>query len=209
MSQAPILDLATLVVHVTITSADGPRVLVGVDGPGASGKSTLAELLAEVVPLAHVVHVDDFYLPSAQHGTRSGLVGPLFDLPRLAAQVVTPAATGGSVRYQRYDWTDDQLAEWVEVPQGAPVIVEGVYCLESALRDSYTFTVFCRADRALRLRRGFERDGEQARSQWLDEWMPAEDDYAARQRPEEFADLVLDSTVVDGQPQFLIVRSLA
>lgn len=43
----------------------GGHYLLGVDGPGASGKSTLAGQLARHLPQAHIVHVDDFHLPSA------------------------------------------------------------------------------------------------------------------------------------------------
>lgn len=52
-----------------------------------------------------------------------------FDLARLAEQVVVPASTGEAFRYQRYDWTSDELVDWIDVPRGAPVILEGVFCL--------------------------------------------------------------------------------
>src|SRR5207249_2725946 len=109
-------DLAAAVVRA---AADRPRILVGIDGPGAAGKSTLAGLLAGHLPGAAVVHVDDFYLPAALRESRAGEVGALFDLPRLARQVVLPAAAGSALRYQRYDWESDVLADWVEVPAGA------------------------------------------------------------------------------------------
>lgn len=201
------LDIADLAAEVHRRSEGRPRVLVGVDGPGASGKSTLAGLLANAMPDTAVVHVDDFYLPNKQQGSRAGQVAPHFDWPRLAQQVVVPGATGGPLRYQRYDWDSDTLAEWIEVGPGVPVIVEGVYCLERQLRADYTYKVFCRAERAIRLRRGLDRDGEQARGMWVDEWMPAEDAYAERDRPEDAADLVVDSSVGPGNaPAFHIVR---
>ncbi len=168
--------------------------MVGIDGPGAAGKSTVADLLAARLRDAVVVNVDDFYLPSDVRDLRAGHVGSEFDLPRLGQQVLRPASTGGHVRYQRYDWGTDSLAEWVDVPDGVPLVVEGVYCLERALRDAYTFTVFCRADAAVRLRRGLDRDGEGARAVWVEQWMPAEDAYVAEQRPDQFADVVLDSS---------------
>lgn len=189
-------------------SAGRSRVLVGVDGPGASGKSTLAELLAAELPEATVVHVDDFYLPSALQGSRDGQVAPHFDWPRLVDQVIKPAASGGQVRYQRYDWDSDSLAEWHEIPPGTPLIVEGVYALEPSVRAYYTFAVFCQADPATRLRRGLERDGEQARDQWVNDWMPAEDAYLLRDRPADSADLVVDSSIgVTGDVVFHIVRA--
>lgn len=202
------LRIDELATTIRRRSAGRPRVLVGIDGPGASGKSTLADLLAAELPGAAVVHVDDFYLPSASRGSRDGQVAAHFDWPRLVDQVIKPAATGGHVRYQRYDWDSDSLAEWHEVRSGVPLIVEGVYALEPAVRPYYSFTVCCQADPATRLRRGLERDGEQARDQWVDDWMPAEDAYAARDRPSESADLVVDSSAgVTGDVVFHIVRT--
>ncbi|MFJ3846809.1 uridine kinase [Streptomyces albidoflavus] len=171
----------------------GGHFLLGVDGPGASGKSTLAGQLARHLPQAHIVHVDDFYLPSADR-TRSGApVGPGFDLRRLREQVLAPAARGEPVAYERYDWGSDRLGERVEVPAGTPLIVEGVYSTHLAARPHYHHRLFCRAARALRLRRGLERDGAAAEPLWTGEWMPAEDDYVAAERPDLAADTVLSS----------------
>jgi uridine kinase len=185
------VELATRVKRVAIGH---PRAFVGIDGPGASGKSTLAEQLGAAMGDAHLVHVDDFYLPSSRRHERLGEVGPLFDLPRLAEQVVVPGSAGEALRYQRYDWLQDGLAQWIDVPSGAPIVLEGVFCLAAEFRNAYTFKIWCRADPMLRLSRGLARDGEEARSLWIDVWMPAEDEYAASQHPERIVDLVVDSS---------------
>jgi uridine kinase len=178
--------------------------LVGIDGPGGSGKSTLADVLAAEIADAVVVHGDDFYRPSADRQRGTAASGGQFDLDRLLRQVVAPAASGGAVRYQWYDWSRDELAEWIPVPAGVTVIVEGVYCTELRLRDYYDYRIFCVADQAVRLRRGLERDGEAARSHWLDDWIPAEDRYIAGQRPDLAAQVVLasDGSDDDSAPVF-------
>lgn len=43
-----------------------------------------------------------------------------------------------------------------------------------------------------RLKRGLERDGEDARQMWEDNWMVHEDLYVDAQRPQERANLVVD-----------------
>jgi uridine kinase len=45
----------------------------------------------------------------------------------------------------------------------------------------------------VRLRRGVERDGEQARAKWLEEWIP-EDRYVAAYQPADTVDIVLSGT---------------
>ena len=185
--------------RVMRTSAQGcPRVLVGIDGPGGSGKSTLATQLVEALGDACLIHGDDFYLPSSRRDERLGEIGSLFDLPRLLEQVVAPGASGSAIRYQRHNWGTDALGEWTGVPDGVPIVVEGVYCLSEAMRSFYTYKIWCRADPAVRLARGLQRDGETARSSWVDLWMPLEDDYVAKQNPQLISDLVLDSSSDQG-----------
>ena len=48
--------------------------------------------------------------------------------------------------------------------------------------------------RAIRLARGIERDGETARSQWEDEWMPEEDRYVDLLTPASNCEFVLDGS---------------
>ncbi len=205
MAPSEYLDIDQFAQDVERRAAGRPRAVVAIDGPGASGKSTLADLVAARLGAAAVVQVDDFYLPGAVRDSRAGQVGALFDLPRLRAQVIDPAATGAALRYQRYDWDRDELASWIEVPAGLPVIVEGVYSLHAPFRPSYTSSVYCVAERSVRLRRGLERDGEEMRGMWEDEWMPAEDAYLIAEEPDAFATVVVDSsTGQSGEPRFRI-----
>jgi cytidylate kinase len=47
------------------------------------------------------------------------------------------------------------------------------------------------APRDVRLRRARERDGSALLHRWLEDWMPSEERYAAREQPELRADLVV------------------
>jgi uridine kinase len=187
---AGVLDTARLATY--LAHLPGVRPVVGIDGPGGSGKSTLAARLADRLDGCTVVHADDFYLPSAVRPERDFAIGGQFDLDRLRDQVLVPAGAGRASRYQVYDWEHDRLIDGEDVPADGPVIVEGVYCTEAALREHYDVRVVCGADRALRLRRALTRDGEEMRRLWEEVWMPAEDDYLRIQEPRAHADLVLD-----------------
>ena len=56
---------AELVAELVGKRREGRVLLVGIDGPGASGKSTLATGLAAASVLIDVVHMDDFHQPSS------------------------------------------------------------------------------------------------------------------------------------------------
>lgn len=167
--------------------------IVGIDGRGGSGKSTLGRALAA----QHggvVVELDDFYRPSWERHVPPLQHGGNYDLPRVRAQVLDPLLAGAAARYQRYDWDEDALAEWHDISAGGLVIVEGTYALSYGLRDAYDVRIWVEAPYELRLARGVARDGEAARERWTGEWMPAEDAYVAAQDPVAVADLVVDGT---------------
>ncbi len=195
-----LLDLGTLAERIR-QEVDLP--LIGVDGPGAAGKSTFAVALARALG-AVVVQGDDFYLPSTIRPSGDFAPGAQFDLDRLRDQVLAPVVGRSQAKYQRYDWDHDRLGDWVDVPAEVPVIIEGIYSTEARLRSFYTHRIFCTTDRGLRLARGLERDGEAARSQWVEEWMPAEDRYFAEQHPSDAAHLVLDGSGT-GEPRYTII----
>lgn len=168
--------------------------LVLIDGLGGAGKSVLAEALAGELR-APVVEGDDFYLPAVER-QRSGIgsdeVGALYDWRRLERQVLAPLSRGEGAHYQRYDWDNDCLGEWVAVPVQGTVVVEGVYLMWDQLRHYGSVSIWVETPREVRLVRGIERDGEAARSRWLNEWMPAEDAYVSAMCPYAAATLVVD-----------------
>jgi uridine kinase len=169
-------------------------LLIGIDGCGGSGKSTLANVFKECCANVTIVHMDDFYFSKKQlnpvHPTQKP-VGADVDWERVFKQVIEPISQGNQGYYQRYDWDRDLLAEWHTVPAGGIVVIEGVYSTREELADYYDFTIWVDCPRELRLSRGIERDGEEARQIWEDNWMIGEDIYMEEHKPQERANLVV------------------
>lgn len=157
---------------------------VAIDGRGGSGKSTLADLLAARLREAVVVRTDDFVRP--------GVLG--WEWERLRAQVLEPLSSDRPGRYQRYDWDEDRLAEWHDVPVGGAVIIEGVSSTREELGTYWDLAIWVDCPYALRLEGGVERDGESMRSYWTDVWMPEEDAYFEAQGPDRRADMIVDGS---------------
>lgn len=171
---------------VTRVRAARPRLggvrLVCVDGPAGSGKSTLARRVGAALG-ATVLHVDD-------------LLDGWSDLEgvwaRLAAQVLEPLAAGRPGRYRRYDWTAGAFAEWHDVAVPEVLVLDGCGSARTAADPVAAVTVWVEAPRDLRLSRGLERDGLDARAHWL-AWMVAESEHFARERTRERADVHVDA----------------
>ncbi len=172
---------ADLVDRVRAAVAGGGTRWVGVDGFGASGKTTIAARLAELVDRAVVVHVDDFARPDVQGWERD----------RFLRQVVYPLRSGVAARYQRWDWATNRGEEWIELEPGSTMIIDGVSSTDTRLRISWDFTLWVSAPFEVRLRRARERDGETMMDTWLNDWIPSENAYFAAQRPDLRADLII------------------
>ncbi len=186
--------------------------LVGIDGPGGAGKSVLSASIARKDSRVSVVPIDDFYVPCDNRvGARDAVLTPWknIDVSRLLREVLQPLNAGNEGSYRRYDWGRDALAERRAIPAGGIVLVEGVYALIPPPKDYYHLKVWMDCPRELRLARGLARDGQDALAQWRDQWMPAEDRYAATQLPMDGADLLLDWQRTEGGCPTLVLKSKA
>ncbi|MCA0983461.1 AAA family ATPase [Halobacillus yeomjeoni] len=190
-------DIKILVSSINSIPRKQSTLLIGIDGCGGSGKSTFANKLKEKCPNVTVVHMDDFYLPSSQHlktDRKQNPIGAEFDWERILNQVLEPISQDKEGYYQRYDWEADDLSEWHTVPVGGIVLIEGVYSLRNELANRYDLKIWVECPRETRLFRGIERDGEEAREMWENNWMVSEDMYVEEQKPNEKADFIVNGT---------------
>jgi uridine kinase len=171
-------------------------LIVGIDGGGAAGKSTLAGKLQLLGNHVTVVHMDDFYRPSAERTLidQAIEIGGNWDWKRVQTQILEPLKMNKPAKYQIYDWDTDTMAEWCTVPVGGMVIIEGCYSIRKELSSFYDIRIWVDSPRSFRLERGVQRDGGGNRDIWENVWLPAEDTYFEVQNPTERADIIIDGT---------------
>jgi uridine kinase len=166
----------------------GRTLVVAVDGPAGSGKTTLAATVARAFAARDVVvsvlHMDDFY------AGWDGL-GPELE-PRLVGQVFEPLSGERPGRWQRYDWNAGAFGTWIDLPVPDVVVLEGCGAGARAYDRYRTLLVWVEAARETRIARGVDRDGEQVLPHWL-AWMAREDEHFRLNRTRARADVRLQT----------------
>ena len=152
-------------------------VTVGIDGPCASGKTTLAKKLAEATK-AQIIHTDDFFLPSAMKTLeRMAQAGGNIHYERFCEEVQNGFASGKPFEYGVYSCAEGCITETkMVVPKGV-VIIEGSYSLHPEMQISYDLKIFVEASEEIRLQRIRERNGEAALEIFKSKWIPLENKY--------------------------------
>ena len=152
------------------------HLIIAVDGRCASGKTTLAARLHDVLGWA-VVHIDDFFLrPEQRTPERYATPGENVDHERFLAEVLTPLRAGRAAEYRPFDCHAGQLGAPVRAEAAPVTVVEGSYSCHPALRDLYDLRVFSDVGPAEQMRRIKARNGRSAEV-FRDRWIPLEERY--------------------------------
>ena len=120
---------------VAVQAAEqGRRVLITLDGPCASGKTTLAGRLAKALHAA-VLHTDHFVVPHERKtAERLRVPGGNCDWERLTSEVLIPWKEGRAGTFRRYDWSVGLLPP-EPLPEERVMILEGSYCNLPPIRE--------------------------------------------------------------------------
>jgi uridine kinase len=152
-------------------------MMITIDGPCASGKTTLAAGLAEILHAA-VVHTDDYVIPHAQKtAERLAVPGGNCDADRLVREVAAPWKRGEPVITRRYDCRRDLLLPEERLPDCRVLILEGSYCNLPAIREYADVRFFVNTSPETRMERLKKRESPQSLQMFYDRWIPLEDRY--------------------------------
>ena len=155
----------------------GGRRVVTIDGPCASGKTTLAGRLARVF-LAALAHTDDFVVPHAEKtAERLSRPGGNCDEERLLREVLRPWKEGKAVLYRRYDCGADAILPGKRLPDADLLILEGSYANLPGLRDCADARIFLEMPWETRERRLLARETPESMGRYRARWIPLEDAY--------------------------------
>lgn len=181
----------TLIARIDALLAQKPRVLIAIDGPAASGKTTLAERLAAHYG-AQVLHMDDYFLqPHQRTSERYAEPGGNVDRERFLSEALLPLSRGESYVRRRFDCASMTLLDGETVQPARVVIAEGSYSLHPALAPHYDLRVLMRISPERQSARILARNGEEKHTQFMARWIPLENRYFAATRITERCDMQL------------------
>ena len=181
----PFAKFAAILLDAARVAIDRPRI-VAIDGRSASGKTTLARRLEQVVRGATTVHTDDI---AGWHS--------MFDWSELMIDgVLGPARRGEAVAFRPPAWEERGRSGAIEVPRDTSLlIVEGVGAGRRETAHLVDAVVWVQSDAAARNEREAARIAAgETDAEVSERWMREERPFIADQRTWERASVFVCGT---------------
>lgn len=166
--------------------------VIAIDGPAASGKSTLAADLSKVLE-AGLIHMDDFFLPPAMR-TKERLLAPGGNIhyERFAEEVLPYLKEKQEFTYIRFDCSNGKMEEERKVRESAFRVAEGSYSCHPVFEEYMDLRVFCDVDKETQMERILLRDGKEMAAVFQERWIPMEEKYFETFKIKEKAFVLID-----------------
>jgi hypothetical protein len=175
---------AALLIIASARPRCGTTKVVAVDGPSGAGKTDFVTELAERLPSAKTLHMDDLY---------PGWDGLAQAVADLNDHVLTPIAVGGRGLYRPWDWEHDRYGQWHTLPAADLLLVEGVGAGAKPGWQFISKLIWLEANREERFRRGIARDGESYQPHWR-RWAGQEEALFSADGTRDRADLIINTS---------------
>jgi len=182
--------------------------IIGVDGLGGAGKSTLVNSLKLQLQsenyYSYVLHIDDFIHPKC---SRYDLSKEEWDCyynvhwryDYLVKEILSPIKSGEIIDKQIEIYNrenDEYFNQRVNLVHGSVLILEGIFLQRKELKDYLDFIIYLDAPQEARLSRVLARDGYIGGLEDIKRkrYFPAEEKYILEYSPIETADFVLKNS---------------
>lgn len=201
----PLLAVDTVVAAIRACSASAHRLVVAIDGRSGSGKSTVAEAVAQDID-AVIVPCDDFFAANVSDAewdrrTPEQRAADAIDWRRLKREAIEPLRTGRPARWLAFDFLAGPRSDGTYPLQRTPrefapkpvVLLDGAYSARPELADILDLSVLVEAAPATRQARLAAREAADFLREWHVRWHSAEEYYFGHVRPPSAFDLVLQT----------------
>jgi uridine kinase len=167
-----------------LTAQGKHPLLIAVDGPAGSGKTTFANALAGHLSQSQVVHMDDIY-----NGWEDALTDSL--ALNLKSWIVDPFKNETQIKYPVFNWHSYRYQDEKTIASKISVILEGVGAGNDQILKELDFLIWIQADLTVGFERVRTRDGE-AVAQRLIAWREKEAEWFSQNQTKAQAHLLVD-----------------
>ena len=163
-----------------VLKTDKIPCVIAIDGRAASGKTSLAYALAEILN-AGIIHMDDFFLPrELRTEKRLAEAGGNIDYERFKKEILPKISEKNGFTYNVFSCSKMSIDGQKTVENCDYRIVEGVYSLHPAFGDYADICAFSDVDSITQLERIKKRDGEYFANLFSSKWIPMEENYFSK-----------------------------
>jgi len=171
-----------------------PSTVLAIDGPCASGKTTLADEIRDRLG-ARVIPMDDFFLPAElRTEQRYAAPGGNVHYERILADIapfLQSKAHSEEIVYRPFDCTAMAYGPERRVPRAPLTVIEGSYSLHEVLRHLYDLRLLLRIEPEEQERRLLARVGAGRIDDFVTRWIPLENLYFENMQPHLHCDYIL------------------
>lgn len=202
------MNISSIAAAVKEKLSPNRTLIVGIDGLGGAGKSTVSDALPELLGGNNckviLLHIDDFIHPrKVRYNENFPEWECYYNLQwrydYLLERVIKPIRSGGdfACEVELYDKENDSyFSVPLCAPVGSIVIIEGVFLQRPELEGVFDYMIYIDVSEEERLARVLERDGyigdkSQIKAKYDGRYFPAERHYVKTCAPAEGADLVV------------------
>ena len=188
-------------------------VRVGIDGVDASGKTTLADSLADYLKSQNRniirASIDGFHNPKIiryQKGRNSpeGYYKDSFNNEAIVNNLLAPLGENGNLQYRKaiFDFkTDSEVVLPIETAnKDSILIMDGVFLFRPELTDYWDLKIFIEADFKITVSRATKRDGyylgseQKILDKYKQRYVPGQQLYFEESQPQEKADIIIENS---------------
>ncbi len=173
-----------------IESIKQDYIVIAIDGRCASGKTTLAEKLAQYFH-ANVFHMDDYFLRKEQRTKeRLSEIGGNVDRERFIEEIASKLHSDEDIVFAPFDCQTMSVKEKRIVKQTHVTIVEGSYAMHHSLRKYYDYMIYLTIDPNMQRKRIYERNPGRYED-FINRWIPLEETYFSSCRFERICNICI------------------
>ena len=195
MNNNKFFNLDIVIEEINRLLTDRDFIIIGVDGPCLSGKTTFSEELREKIDCT-VVHLDSFFLRKEQRTPERLMeVGGNLDRERLINELLFPLkgnGNGNDIYYREYSCKKGDFDRTLKCSKNKVYIFEGSYAFQDELFPFYDMSIFIKTTKNEQIKRLKIREKEKV-FDYLNKWIPLEEKYFNAIDGEQLCSLVIET----------------